>query len=203
MARKFYLLSIILNQQARLELQAVRKRLFRELSMVSALAFEPVIPLAWCNELPDSARFARFARFVGKTESLDPPTIETGRLQSTETALFLQIALQPNVTFERLRAALPQDSILTPSIIAPEPPDIGCLFPVDEAIFLAANECIGEPSHRAERLDVIIRDSGIIFSPARIWNSSRIGVYSMSIHSDPWWQHVEWTLEWKIQFKGL
>ncbi len=203
MARKFYLLSIILNQQARLELQAFRQQLFQEHGLVSALAFEPVIPLAWCRELPDSAPFARFSRFAGDAESAGPPTIETGQLHSTNTALFLQISLQPNETCDRLRAALPQKAMPTQAFSTQKFPDTAGLFPVDAGIFLAANEYFRVGSHPAERINVLIRDSGISFSPARIWNSSRIGAYTIWIQSEPWWQHVEWSLEWKIQLKGL
>lgn len=203
MERKFYLLSIILNQQARLELLTLRRQLFRELGAASALAFEPAIPLAWCGELPDSALFARFsgrqnrrgAAGSGPTENSGPPVIETGRLKATDEALFLQTNLRPGKTPDQLKAALPHGSILTPAR--------GGLFPVSEGIFLAANEFFGKTPQPAERLNAVLESTTLSFSTARIWRSARIGAYSIRTQSEPWWQHVEWTLEWKIQLKQI
>ncbi|MFW5712017.1 MAG: hypothetical protein ACOC7X_09900 [Spirochaetota bacterium] len=186
MTREFYLLSIFLNQQARLELQTRRQRLFRELGLTSALAFEPVIPLAWCSAPPDSAPFARFA---GKptVKGTGGPIIETGKLKLTGEALFLEVTIGPPHTAGSLRAALPDSSVLA----APSE----CLFPVEAGIFLAAHEFSPAEQPPARQFALI--------PPKRVWNSSRIGAYTIRTTGDPWWQHVEWSLDWQIQLKRI
>ncbi len=194
MAREFYLLSIILNQQARLELQSLRQRLFRELGLASALAFEPVIPLAWCSKPPDSAPFARFAGKEAGTKAAKctnknagVPRIETGNLTLTDEALFLEAVIEPEHTFGSVRSAIPDSSVLT------APSD--CLFPVEAGIFLAAHE-FNPPERPWTGLHALL-------PPGRVWSSTRIGAYTLKTRGDPWWQHVEWSLDWKIQLKQI
>ncbi len=186
MTREFYLLSIILNQQARLELQALRQRLFRELGLASALAFDPVIPLAWCSAPPDSAPFARFAA-KPPVQGAGEFRIEPGTLKLNKDALFLEVSIEPAHTAGSLQAALPDSSVLAA-------PSDG-LFPVEAGIFLGANEFSS-----AQQPPVELHT----FSPSgRVWKSARIGAYSIGINGDPWWQHVEWSLDWKIQLKQV
>ena len=230
MERKFYLLSIIPNQQVRLELQSLRQRLFRDLGLASALAFEPVIPLAWCAERLDSAAFARFAGPASKspvltelpTSNKEPsrltgqPRIEPGGLKMAGKTLFLEVEVAPEQVLDKLRAPLAeeggQSSGLAGSCEPCGPAEIlessrlpefsehselsAPFFPVTAGIFLAAHEV----DSMAETAAALCAD----WAPAlQSWTSSRIGLYSLSSGSDPWWQHVEWALEWKIQLKQV
>lgn len=217
MVRKFYLLSVIPNQQVRLELQRLRQQLFRELGLASAQAFEPVIPLAWCGERPDSAAFARFAgpgggiRPAGGMESsgptssgpvaAGPPRIEAAGLKTAGEALFLEVTVAPEQAFDNLQAPLAENpeqnfgragpAEFHESSGLPAP-----FFPVTAGIFLAAREF----DHPAEEAAALIEG----WVPAlQSWSSSRIGLFSMRSISEPWWQHVEWALEWKIQLKQV
>jgi hypothetical protein len=207
MERKFYLLSIILNQQARLELQKLRRRLFRELGLASALAFEPIIPLAWCSERPDSAAFARFAgpedldRAAGGPARGGPPKIATGGLKRVGDALFLEATVSPEHALESLLTPLSETPAQKGNLFGLDaPPGLPGLprpfFPVTPGIFLAAREF----GAAAETAAMRCAD----WAPAQqSWTSSRIGLFSVSSATEPWWQGVEWGLEWKIQLKQV
>src|SRR6056297_273155 len=79
MKQKFYLISIIPNQQALLALQELRSRLFHEFGLVSAMAFEPVIPLAWFKAPVESRLYAGFSKgYVGGTSGETVDTVISG-----------------------------------------------------------------------------------------------------------------------------
>lgn len=52
MKKSAYLIAVTLSEHASLKITDYRKKVFRELGAVSALALPPVIPLAWFQERP-------------------------------------------------------------------------------------------------------------------------------------------------------
>jgi hypothetical protein len=214
MTREFSLLSIIPNQQTRLKLQALRNRLFQEHGLASALAFEPVIPLAWFEAPVDSGRYARFSTGAGGLDNAvaestgkapqtpDTPQFEFGNPKLWAGHLYISVAVRPAKLLQKLIYAAGQ---------APVP---ASPFPAAEGFFLAANEpkiakeAKAETEHRgqADLLQTVedqIAELTPHLSAGKSLESTRIGMYSLRFSPDfrHWWEHVEWTLEWKIQLK--
>ncbi|MCF7914723.1 MAG: hypothetical protein K9L66_06130 [Spirochaetaceae bacterium] len=230
MRHEFYLLSIIPNQQTRLKLQSLRHHLFQTHGLASALAFEPVIPLAWFEAPVDSSGYARFSTGAGGidttvTKSTDKlpqqplaPRIEFGEPKLWASHLYISVVMQPEGLLQELILASGQSPL--PGCTTPEggsPP-----IPAAEGIFLAANETeltgtqgVGHRSG-ADVLQPTLLQPTLLqtaenrlallaqqFSADRSLESTRIGMYSLRFSPDfhRWWEHVEWTLEWKIQLK--
>ncbi len=204
MTREFYLLSIIPNQHTRLKLQSLRHRLFQQHGLASALAFEPVIPLAWFEAPVDSGGYARFstgtagldnaaAESTGEALQLPgTPRVELREPMLRAGHLYISVVVQPENLLQELILAAGQSPIpASPAHDSPVSEAAGSPpFPAAEGIFLAANEAdIGE----------FIQ----YFSAERSLESTRIGMYSMRFSPDfrRWWEHVEWALEWKIQLR--
>ncbi|HKK65492.1 MAG TPA: hypothetical protein VJ967_06525, partial [Clostridia bacterium] len=90
-------------------------------------------------------------------------------------------------------------------------------IPAAEGIFLAADETeitraqevgfsSGAKSEHSSQADLLQTTENRLaqqFSADRSLESTRIGMYSLRFSPDfrRWWEHVEWTLEWKIQLK--
>ncbi|MDZ7794964.1 MAG: hypothetical protein U5P10_15115 [Spirochaetia bacterium] len=229
MTQEFYLLSIIPNQQTRLKLQALRQRLFQTQGLASALAFEPVIPLAWFDSPLDSGGYARFSTGAGGLDNAvtkstgkapqtpDTPRIEFGEVKLWAGHLYISVVVQPENLLQKLINAAGRTPVPASTIIegaGPPIPERASPIPAAEGIFLAANEPEKAKGERAEsedreRADMLqtaaqqIAQLSLHFSPGRSLESTRIGMYSLRCSPDfrRWWEHVEWTLEWKIQLK--
>ena len=221
MRREFYLLSIIPNQQTRLKLQSLRHQLFQAQGLASAVAFEPVIPLAWFEGPVDSSGYARFSTGAGgldntvaESTAKAPQTPVTPRIEFGEPKLwaghlYISVVVQPENLFQELTDAAGQAPVPAFPILEGAAP-----IPEAEGIFLAANETEiangGKPAaeHRgwADLMQTAAQQIAQLsphFSPGRSLESTRIGMYSLRFSPDfrRWWEHVEWTLEWKIQLK--
>jgi len=231
MRREFYLLSIIPNQQSRLKLQTLRQQLFQAQGLASALAFEPVIPLAWFEAPVDSSGYARFSTGAGGLDNTvaestakapqtpDTPRIEFGKPRLWAGHLYISVIMQPENLLQELINAAGQAPIPASqdSGVEGAPP-----IPTTEGFFLAAHEAeitrVQEVGHRSEaesehsmRADLLqttlLHTTEIqlaqLFSADKKLESTRIGMYSLRFSPDfrQWWEHVEWTLEWKIQLK--
>src|SRR6056297_1461618 len=148
MRREFYLLSIIPNQQTRLRLQGLRHHLFQAHGLASAMAFEPVIPLAWFEAPVDSSGYARFSTGKDKKNCTDTlpqqpstPRIELGEPKFWASHLYISVIMQPESLLQELilaagqspvPACMIQDSM---ALEGDSPP-----IPAAEGIFLAADE---------------------------------------------------------------
>ena len=230
MRREFYLLSIIPNQQSRLRLQGLRHHLFQAHGLASAMAFEPVIPLAWFEAPVDSSGYARFSTGKDKKNCTDTlpqqpstPRIELGEPKFWASHLYISVIMQPESLLQELILAAGQSPVpgstlqrsTMPASMTPEggsPP-----IPATEGIFLAANEAeitgtlgvgfsSGAKSEHSSQADLLQTTENRLaqqFSADRSLGSTRIGMYSICFSPDfrQWWEHVEWTLEWKIQLK--
>ena len=162
MTQEFYLLSIIPNQQTRLKLQALRQRLFQKHGLASALAFEPVIPVAWFEIPVDSGRYAHFSTGPGgldntvakSTVKAAPqlpvaPRIEFGDPNLWDGHLYISVVVQPENLLQKLINAAGQAPVSAiPVSAAPiaekgvtSIPEAGAPpIPAAEGIILAANE---------------------------------------------------------------
>jgi len=234
MRREFYLLSIIPNQHTRLKLQSLRHQLFQVHGLASAVAFEPVIPLAWFEAPVDSGGYARFSSGAGGldntvTESkgkapqtANTPQIEFGDPMLWGGHLYISVVVQPENLLQKLintagQAPISASLVSAAPILegaAPPTPESAPPIPAAEGIFLAANETeianeekpAAGHRRRADFLQTAVQQIAQLsphFSPGRSLESTRIGMYSLRFSPDfrRWWEHVEWTLEWKIQLK--
>src|SRR6056297_2110573 len=161
MTHEFYLLSIIPNQHTRLKLQSLRHQLFQVHGLASAVAFEPVIPLAWFEAPVDSGGYARFSSGAGGldntvTESkgkapqtANTPQIEFGDPMLWGGHLYISVVVQPENLLQKLINTAGQAPI-SASLVSAAPiaekgvtsiPEAGAPpIPAAEGIILAANE---------------------------------------------------------------
>jgi hypothetical protein len=179
MFRKSYLLVIQPNQSRHLELQELRHSLYRDFGCVSALAFEPVVPLlSSASPIPKESLLSVARR--GNTAPLEL-SFDAARIH--RHALFFPLA-SPTV-WEEVRGRILRGPRAPEEPAAPVP-----AFP---GIFIAD-------------ADEIPQDSGGALSTPRSWRSYKLALYRMGYpdaRGPEWWNGCRWYAMWELSVRSL
>lgn len=181
METDYYLLAVIPNQQARLALQKTRRALYRTFGLISALALEPVIPITILNHKLQKDKVMSLLTPT-ETENVKTPSFSLTGVSLVDNFIFLDIAETDIV--RPLRRQLQEFEM------AGEVP-----VPLHTGLFFA--HCEGEKS---SEIIGFLQNSSVL---TQDWDSSRIGLYELSLNrKDPeLWDGASWGLIWQFPFR--
>lgn len=176
-----YLLALIPNQQTRLKLQELRRSVFRNFGILSALSLEPLIPVSILSHKAEKDKIIRALSPENDTAAAPPKFTLSSAIHEGE---YIFIDIMEKRTLSSIRDRLHEYSVKTT-----------WTFPVYPGLFIAHHE--GLPF--GEILS-FLDTSGT--GPIE-WSSSRAALYSISFPagSTAWWEEVQWTMEWQFPFR--
>jgi len=181
METDYYLLAIIPNQQARLALQKTRRTLYQAFGLISALALEPVIPITILNHKLQKDK-AMSLLTPPETENVKTPSFSLTGVSLEENFIFLDIAETEIV--HPLRRLLKEF-------------EMEGEIPVPRHTGLLLAHCEGKKS---SEIFGFLQNSSVL---SQHWNSSRIGLYELSLDrkNPELWDAVSWGLIWQFPFR--
>ncbi len=195
MFRESYLLVILSNHSRRLELQTLRHGLYREFGCVSALAFEPVIPvLSSGSPIPKEPLL-----HVSRGGAHAPPELSFTPPQLHRRTIFFPLASA--APWESLRDHFRSDRYPTPLYAAVESPESSEQEGAD-----ATSPVPSFPGIFIAEVDEPTPTFAYTLPEPSPWRSYKLAVYHLEYpgaHETEWWNGCRWNKSWELSVRAL
>jgi len=181
MKKSTYLVAVTLSEHASLKITDFRKKVFRELGAVSALALPPVIPLAWFPERPlvDNVPYIKSPDVV----------IRVGPAVRKADVLFLSIPQTP-----ALQVVLDWQKLFGHDEIKDDKRSM--LFPVYPGIYICSDNTVDD-SNDKNKLPVNPKMEKLTI------NDFRLTCFMLEYQSEKiWWEDLFYSQLWSKRVKG-